>query len=336
MRSGPNSISSGGVSACRRIQNVASPADAAPLTSQAFADTNPSSPMATPRRSAPRAYSLRAHLVDADLVGADDGVEQVIEAGVRGGGLEHPRFTVGQDGQRQPPCPQRLQPRARVIERLQPQVFVHEGVAAARIEVESKRLGRIGESVGSQRPEAPIAAHQAAQQGVLKLLGSPQLGQRLAAAGEQALAPRRHREHVEERAVGVERQSLDAGHSGIGGGALHVPPVLAADVVQRVGDLPERIVLHRVRSGSRTMFVALARRLLQAARGCRPRGASPWCAPRIRRRAAERFDVGDLLPLLLVGRADQLDGGRRVRRRCSRQEGVDADERQLPSCFLCS
>ena len=55
-----------------------------------------------------------------------------------------------------------------------------------------------------------MPAHEAAQEAVLELLGAPTLRQRVAAAREQLLAQRGHREDVEECPVGVERERLDA------------------------------------------------------------------------------------------------------------------------------
>ena len=73
-----------------------------------------------------------------------------------------------------------------------------------------------------------MPAHEAAQQTVLELLGPPLLRQRVAVAGEQLLAEGGHREDVEQGAVGVERERLDALRTPLGargGSGLMAPRV---------------------------------------------------------------------------------------------------------------
>ena len=186
----------------------------------------------------PQVVDARADLEDLDLLDADDGVEQGVDARAPRRRLEHPRLAVREDRQLHAPVPEGLEPRPDVGEGGQRQVRLHQPVAPRRGQVEPEARRRVDERVFGDQPEVPVPAHEAAQQAVLELLGAPALGQGVAAAREQLLAERGHREDVEQGAVGVERERLDALRAPLnesGGSRLMAPRVQEVERERRGG-----------------------------------------------------------------------------------------------------
>src|SRR6266568_9078209 len=73
-------------------------------------------------------------------------------------------------------------------------------------------MGGVDQSVQGYRPERLVPAGQGAQLRILDLLGPPQLRQAAALAREQLLGQSGNGMDVEQRTVGVEGNSFDAGH----------------------------------------------------------------------------------------------------------------------------
>ena len=150
----------------------------------------------------------RARLEDLHLLDAQDGVEQIDDAGAPGRRLQHLGLAVGQDGESEPPPLEGLEARLHVGERGQGQVGLQQARAPVGREVEAEALRGVDESVLGEPPEIPVPPHEAAQHAVLQLLEPPELGESVALAREELLAERGDREHVEERAVRVECDRL--------------------------------------------------------------------------------------------------------------------------------
>src|SRR5262249_2961631 len=122
-------------------------------------------------------------------------------------------------------------------------------------------------------PEVPVPAHEAAQRAVLQLLEPPQLGEPVALARKEVFTEHGDREHVEERAVCVERDRL------------HDPP------------LPARFRREPVLSGARAARTTET----TSARRARSGNAfaiaeSPWALDVRKRASARRSRSGESSP----------------------------------------
>jgi hypothetical protein len=156
----------------------------------------------------------RARLEDLHFFDAQDTVEEIDDPGAPGRRLQHLGLAVGQDGQPQAVCLQRLQAGFHVGKGREAQVGLHEALALLGREIEREALRRVDEAILGELPEVLVAAHEAAEQAVLELLHPPELGQSISLPGKELLTQRRHREHVEERAVRIEGDGLDVLESG--------------------------------------------------------------------------------------------------------------------------
>src|SRR6266849_7933998 len=102
-----------------------------------------------------------------------------------------------------------LEARSHVGECGEGKIGVHQLLALGGLEVELQALGCEDEAVLGHLPEVLVPPHQAPSPGVLQLLEAPGVAQGRSLAGEELLAERDDRMHIEQGAVRVEGEALD-------------------------------------------------------------------------------------------------------------------------------
>ena len=154
------------------------------------------------------AIDARVRLVDAQGVDAEDGAEGGAQPGLADHGLQHRGRAVGEDGAGAPG--QGGEGGRGVRKRGELPVGGDEGGALLGRERLGVAGAGMGEGVGGDRFKVRVAAHQAAQPGVFELRAAPQRADGGAVSGPTGFAPGGERLHVEEGAVGVEDQRVEA------------------------------------------------------------------------------------------------------------------------------
>src|SRR3989441_4765102 len=143
------------------------------------------------------------HFVHADHVG-----EYAFQTGVLHRGSQHFRRAIRQDGQFM--LRQLAQSQFHLGKDIEVQIRFHQLFAGLGRASEAQTAAGKYQRRLRHPPKVFVPPHEAAQPGVLQLLGAPQLAEFSALAGELVVAQCNHRVHVEQRTVSVEGNRLDA------------------------------------------------------------------------------------------------------------------------------
>jgi hypothetical protein len=138
-------------------------------------------------------------------------VEKTVHARTLDGHFKHLRRTVGEDRGGDVCFLEGLEGAKIFREGGQAGVLVHQLIAAHRVQFKPQSRGGKAQPIPGDLPKGLVAAGQTADEAVFDLLAAPQVCQGGTFAGVELLGQQADRVHVEERAEGIERDSLDAG-----------------------------------------------------------------------------------------------------------------------------
>ena len=185
------------------------PKSEAPCASQALDDWNADRAGRQSKRIERVLIDRGVGLERANRVDRENSVEHRLEPRPPDQRLEHRRRAVGEDGGLESRLAQRAEDRGNLRERLEAEVKLHQPLAQSWARETEAFEGEV-ERLACHLPEIGVAVLERAQPRVLKLLVTPQRGQRRAPIRWNIVAARRGGREVEQRAVGVENAGADA------------------------------------------------------------------------------------------------------------------------------